>query len=259
MDKFSFLSKIWGFIIILAIIFFIVLVIIKKITDKYKTYLINKYLKTKNQKDGKKALLFLRKESINYNLEEIKNLVKHGVDINLPNKKGLSALVEASIKGDYDMAKTLLEIGADKSTLPKDMALIFASENGNFNEAESLIKNGANVNFKILYTKKTSLIFACEKFNYAMIKLLIENGADVNISYNILGDYNLGSLPILNMTALIAICKDREHNNLDIAKLLLENGANVNAKNSLGKTALSLTKYRNSEMAELLKSYGAKE
>lgn len=189
----------------LAIIALTIVIYIKA-NDIFEYALIKKYLKTRNQEDGRKALFFLIK---NNSFSWIEYLIREGVDINFPDKKGNTALIKTALNGNYYIVKTLLNNGADINTLPKDMALILACENEDFDKAKYLIEHGANVNFKILHTKETPLIFACKKFNYAIMKLLLENGADVN------------------------------------------------AKNSQGRTALSIT-YK-PELVELLKSYGAKE
>ena len=141
-----------------------------------------------------------------------------------------------------------------RKTKPKEMSLISACKSGDFDEAKSLIEEGANVNFKFPYDKKTPLIFACENSHYDIVKLLIEKGANVNNTYNIPFNRDANNLFGDNFTALMTICRMR---NLEIAKLLLENGAKVNLKNSNGRTALSMT-YK-PELVELLKSYGAKE
>lgn len=211
------------FVIIILLIVIVVLVFYSIMRHKKESYLINKYLKTKNQEDGRKVLSFLLK---NFKFFTIQELIKSGLDINLPDKTGNTALTKAAQKGDYYTIKFLIENGANADNLPNDMALLFA----------------------------------CEKGKYGQVKSLIKKGTDVNISYNIPDFYNndIGYNPgIYGITPLILSCLV---NKLEIAKILLENNAKVNTKDSKGRTPLSIAmKNNNPEMVELLKSYGAKE
>ena len=216
-------------------------------------FLIDKYYK-----EGYHVPFLL--ERYNEQIKKLCEIIKSGLNINLPNKKGETLLNKVANKGDVDLTKLLIEKGADENNLPKDMALIFACEKGDFNKAKSLIEEGANVNFKTLYENQTPLIFAIYSSS-KIVKLLIENGTDVNISYNIPGffDRNLDLYrkEITKITPLLTACKD---NNLETVKILLKHGAKVNKKDSNKDTALSLAKENNNtEMVELLKSYGAKE
>ena len=84
--------------------------------------------------------------------EELKRLLENGIDINAKDGDGWTALMDASNKGNLEIAKYLLE-------------------------------NGADINFQSNYGF-TALISASSKGNIEMVKLLVENEADVNIKNN---------------------------------------------------------------------------
>jgi ankyrin repeat protein len=83
-------------------------------------------------------------------------------------------------------------------------------------EAEELIKNGADVNIKNSYGDTPLYL----KKSFKFVKLLIENGADVN------------ARNIDDMTPLFFTMHP------DIAQLLITHGADINAKDSAGLTRL---------------------
>ena len=225
-------------------------------------------------------------------------LIAGGADINIKNNNGNTALIEAALNDNYYIVKSLLNNGADANTLPNDMALIIACENNDFDKVKSLIEKGANVNYKIRHDKQTPLMLACENGSFEIVKLLVEKGANINVknenydqtplffawygkSYqekktkeqidiikfliskgaNVDEDlpiYRYGKIDVLtNNPLLMYTCS---HNDIETSKILLENGANVNNKNSDGFTPLSFAlRNKNTDLVELLKSYGAKE
>ena len=225
-------------------------------------------------------------------------LITSGADINIKNNKGNTALIEAALNDNYYMVKFLLDNGADVNTLPNDTSLIIACENNDFDKVKSLIEKGANVNYKTRHDKQTPLMFACENGSFEIVKLLIEKGANINVKdgnyeqtplffawhgktyqekktkeqmdiikfliskgANVDEDlpiYRYGKIDVLtNNPLLMYTCA---YNDVETSKILLENGANVNNKNSDGSTPLSMAlRNQNTELVELLKSYGAKE
>ena len=290
------------------IVFIIIETIYFAILKIYESYLIKKFLKTKNPEVGRKALFSLIqtpsslnkirnliKEGVNINLQDkegntalikaaknkkenfnemvnkpttgmelidgiespvqyqttvLQLLIANGADINIKNKKGNTALIEAALNSNYFTVKLLIKNGADAKTLPNDMDLLLACENSDIDKVKFLIERGANVNFfckvpdffsNSNYYHKTAFVQRKMDSFYS-----ISNDKDNHKTYSI--------------TPLMMICEaPKNAKNLDIAKILLDNGAKINKKNSKGQNALSLAKEKNNtEMVELLKSYGAK-
>ena len=298
-------------IILVLIAYTIIRTLCYKIYNIHISGLINKYIKTKNQEYGRKALFLITKQgSSANNINKIRELIKQGLNINLPdrkgntaliiasknkrenfyemtnktitateiingeelpvkhistiiqlliengadinlrNNKGNTALVEAALNNNYYTVKSLIKNGADTNTLPNDMDLIIACENGDVNKVKSLIEKGANVNFSC----KIPDFFANNPISYRN---------DVEQYGNDFYNTPMGKDPhkTYTITPLLKVCDSkRTKENIEIAKILLENGARINKKDSKRRTALSIaTKNNNTEMVELLKSYGAKE
>ena len=110
-----------------------------------------------------------------------------------------------------------------------------------YNICEFLIKNGANVNKKILMhdiAASAPLYYAINHRSYDICKLLIENGARVNDA----DYYNKSPL-------YFAI----QYGTYNICKLLIEKGANVCEKNIYTETLLhTASKNDRSDICELL-------
>jgi len=120
--------------------------------------------------------------------------------------------------------------------------LLNAVLNDNVTLAESMIKNGADVNVE--WFNETVLAMELgSRGNPDMANLLIENGADVNFKDS------------YNRTALITALRINYN---ETAKLAIEHGADLNAKDNDGSSALILAlQNKNYEIARLLINKGA--
>ena len=139
------------------------------------------------------------------------------------------ALVVATLRGDLEILKNLVENGVDvneKISFNKT-ALMLVADRLKF--VKYLVENGADVNAKDI-NNNTALIYSCINNRLEIVKYLVEHGADVNAK----GQYDY--------TALITASRIA---NLEMVKYLVENGANVNAKNKDDKTALVLASQNN--------------
>lgn len=143
------------------------------------------------------------------------------------------------------------EKGADKELVKKikddayskKLELFFNSiKNNDLEQLKTLIKNGIDVNVGDK-DNDTALIKATWYGNVDIIKFLIESGANVNLSNND------GETPLMNAA---------ENADINVVKILLNKGADVNAKDNDDETAL-IKANGHTEIAELLKAYGAKE
>ncbi len=101
---------------------------------------------------------------------------------------------------------------------------IFAAINANnLTQLDTLIKNGADVNY-IGNMGVSPLFYACQKENIAAIKLLIGNGASLDLPVK-----ESGFTP-LHFAA--------QEGMMSIVEILVESGANVNAKDDFGNGPL---------------------
>ena len=163
--------------------------------------------------------------------ETITSLLKQGMDVNVQNLEGETALHVACKMCEMKVVKLLVKNGARINTkshcghTPLHSALHSADLNGFFGGVKLLIENGANVNAKVAETEnsRTPLHFAAFQGFFDVVKLLIKNGARIDAKDNI------GYTP-LHSAALGA--------SFGVEKLLIENGANVNAQTKDGDTAL---------------------
>ena len=152
-------------------------------------------------------------------------------EYNLNSKMINNALFDAVHLGDIDIAKLLIENGADINTQKKlgNTPLHKAKDSfgcGYIKMSEFLIKNGADVNMQN-HLGDTPLHRAVESARVDLVKLLIENGADVNIKNN------AGNTPLV-------IVMSSDYSPVETIKLLIDNGAFINTQNNNGDTPLHL-------------------
>lgn len=197
-----------GFVITLVMIIFVIIICytFKKLYSKFfnkEKLLINKYLKSKKQEDGRRALLYLIKFST---FKKVENFIKEGIDLNYTDKNGNTILIEVATDKRVELSEYLNQtievteiVNGKEITVKKGNSFI-----------QILINNGADINIKN-NQGNTALIEAAKQGNYHIVKTLINNDADTK------------TLP--NDMALILAC---EEGNIDKAKSLIQRGANVN-------------------------------
>jgi ankyrin repeat protein len=157
-------------------------------------------------------------------LEEVRNLLKSGADINeaIPGI-GVTVLMIAAGRGDLQMVKVLLAAGANPNAAGGVAhggfwsVLTFAMKPQNKNRLElidTLIAAGAKLNPQPGFPE-SPLQAAVKSDDIEMLKALLQRGSDVNWE-NEIGD-----------TALITAIAIAEPN-VDIVRVLLNAGANPN-------------------------------
>ncbi|KFY28844.1 hypothetical protein V491_00258 [Pseudogymnoascus sp. VKM F-3775] len=172
----------------------------------------------------------------------VKMLLDKGARINARGSEYGTALRVASLKGNIEVVKLLLQNEVPKVEVnveggPEYDALLAASKEGHEATARLLIKNGADVNAHHVLHEASMGGYV------AIVRLLLHNGADVNAQG---GKFN---------TALQAAAfKGHE----EIVKLLLHNGADVNAQGGKFNTALQAAAFKgHEEIVKLLLHNGA--
>jgi hypothetical protein len=168
-------------------------------------------------------------------------------DVNAKDKYGVTALIDASFKGQKEIVEILILEGADLDAQDNkgDTALMNAAVKGHSEIAELLISNGADVEVRdnlgdtaLIDSAKYARETTCE-----VIAVLIDSGADVNVK---------------NKYGVTALMNAAQWGHIDNIECLIAEGGDVNAKSKSGETALKLAADFE-DAAELLKQHGAKE
>ncbi len=141
--------------------------------------------------------------------------------------------------------ESLLEQGADVNYADNDdghTALIEAARNGHTGLVRLLIEHGADVNHTTSFGT-TALIYAAEKGYKEIIELLLAQRAEVNLA---------------NEAGATALTWAAQRGHKEIAELLIAHGADVNCKTERGNTPLKLALFKSRrKLGTLLIGYGA--
>ena len=173
--------------------------------------------------------------------------------------KGLTALKVALKEKNYEIAKVLLDNGADINARDSDVRTAFrrAIRKKNYEFVKVLLDNGADINARDS-GGRTALVRASEQIQtvFGLREYLIEEGSDVNNPSREFENFTNSALEIVEIQ-------------IELMEFLIENGADVNARDYDGKTALthiysvvptdSLPSNIATAVIELLKKHGATE
>jgi len=192
----------------------------------------------KGSRDRKNAWILTNMELIkavkNGNIEQVNVLITNGVNINAQDDRGWTSLHRALCHDYFDIAKILIESGADLDIKDNDPGegwapLHWASLKNCVEILEILLNRGANINIQN-YEGDTPLHFASYHRHAEIVKSLLNRGANVNIPNNI------NWIPMH-----WEVC----HNSLEMVELMLMAGVNVNIITKSGQTffdMMALTK-----------------
>ena len=189
--------------------------------DKVKVFSFLKAKGDPNLKDkiGRTALHLASEEG---HLEVAKLLIENGAETNI-EAGGLTALDEAGINGHLEVVKLLIKKEEKNNASDQyDTPLYWASSIGHLNVVKFLLEKGGNANVQDK-DGRTALHEASLNDHLTIVKLLIEKGANVNAK-----DKN-------NKTPLHEASKG---GNFHVAEFLIEKGANIEAQDKQGRTAL---------------------
>lgn len=177
----------------------------------------------------------------------VKELLRHGVEVNERAGDGATALTLA-VAGDHEaVARVLLERGADP--FARDPAsgappLMAAARNGNAAMARILLENRADVN-STDREGYTALMLASVHGYGGLMRMLLERGADPNARAKD------------GFTALLGAVASEKPESVEA---LLRHGADVNAGDAEGWTPLKLAKHGGgTAIVSLLQKAGAKD
>ncbi len=193
------------------------------------------------------------------NMNQLRTLVEQGGNVNMRDEFGMTPLYQAAINGNAEMARYLIDHGADPNIVtgiggmsPLSAAIWM----GKTDAVLVLIEKGANVNYVTPMNKFRPIIYCGAYGNAKMAKALIDAGADVTARDDkgktaadyarqykkdeVLAVLSKAGVPISYtgnaakdiVMAMIAADRDK-------VRQLVEEGVNPNSKDKSGKSLLS--------------------
>ena len=161
------------------------------------------------------------------NIGSVLSLIQAGVDVNVQDKNGMTALMIASQTDHVELVVKLTEAGANINIQNNsgDTALICATKEGKINCVHKLIELGANVNIRG-HNGRTALFHACAEENTEYLEALIEGGANPDIPDD---DSD---------TALIEAIRQGPVSSINVNKLITA-GADVNYTPTIDKKKMT--------------------
>ncbi len=178
---------------------------------------------------------------LNEDIDEIRELIAHGKDVNGRETDKSTPIFEAVESGDLDIVSLLLDHGAKINTRnrQKQTPLMRLDSDATPQLIELLVRHGVKINL-LDNDGNTALILIAASVNTEVLQALIDAGADVNLS---------------NKEGQTALMNAADANNLESVKALLLAGAKVNARNKEGDNAWDLAS--DDEVEQLLVSFGS--
>jgi ankyrin repeat protein len=162
------------------------------------------------------------------NVEMLQMFIGRGVDLNLQDEAGMTALLAAIDKGHEHIVRILLDSGSSPELINKpgygslrgETALCMASRKKLIQSVRDLLAKNADVDAPC-----GAVIAATQVGSAEIVKLLAEAGADMQ-------DRFTGHWHALHLAA--------EAGNVDIARIVLEHGTPVDMRDNMDSTALMI-------------------
>lgn len=195
------------------------------------TYFVLSFMFACNSFDKRNTLINAVRKG---DFEKVKKYISEGVNVNVKNSNGITALIAASMSNQENIVKYLLSIknidvnGVDKTG---QTALMWAIGRGNYNIANMLLKDsridvakrnksgGSSLLAAIIFERE----FSDEKIRIILSSLLMTK------KFNINEKDNSGFTPLI-----WAVWTGNEN----VVQLLIGYGADINEKDYRGRTAL---------------------
>jgi ankyrin repeat protein len=113
----------------------------------------------------------------------VRQLLKHGADVNAAQGDGMTALHWAAVHGDADMARMLMTAGARKEATTRNgtyTPLHLAARAGSASAVKALLEGGANANAATTSGGATPLHLAAAQGSVESVSALLAHGAQVD-------------------------------------------------------------------------------
>lgn len=183
-------------------------------------------------------------------LEKLKECLANGVDINVTNRQGRTAIINASLNRHYECISLLIEAGADIDKQDQTCFNPFLLSCLNNDLTLLRLVLPANPNLDLLTRfGGVGITPASEKGHVEIVRELLEK-TEINVNHTNF----VGWTPLLEAIVL----NDGGDKQQQIVKLLLEHGANPHMTDKYGKKPLELAQEKGyTEIATLLVAAGA--
>eukprot|EP00947_MAST-08B_sp_MAST-8B-sp1_P004624 g4624.t1 len=236
-----------------------------------------------NVVDDEMGRTMLMRAVVRKDVALVSHLVACGVDVDICDKKGQSAVWLACEQGNADIARLLLEGGAELNEVDSDKCatpLFIAAEGGHGEIAKLLIGAGAKVDQATTDVGRTPLYVAAYEGHGEIVTLLIGAGANVDKAKTDIGSTPLfvaaqqgrGEIvtlligaganvdPATTASGMTPLCAAAQEGHGEIVALLIGAGANIDqARTDTGRTPLYIAAQKgNGEIVMLLIGAGAK-
>eukprot|EP01083_Nonionella_stella_P172443 591825_1 len=164
----------------------------------------------------------------------IATIMKNGCNVNLRNKKGMSALMVAAMNGDND---TVMNLSQHESINLDDAngksALLFAAENGHREVVKTLLAAGADMN-------------CCDDDNQSNVLMCAVNNNDLDLIKFVLNyphqKININAQNRFGYTALMIAAYN---GNQYVVQILINHAADINVKNESNENAYAIARKAN--------------
>lgn len=197
----------------------------------------------------------------NADVEVVNMLLDRGIDVNVTNADGWSALEAACTEGCINMVRLLIKRGAEVNRAPIAIVrnpLVQTATNGRSDILTVLLANGARTDIEFGGRSVGSIAMhtAAAQGQTAAVQLLLDNGVDISErahhSHTVLceaassGHVETVEILVANGVDLerrcqcdhTALISAAERSQLDVMRYLVSRGADVRAKDKWGHTSL---------------------